>query len=262
MSDEFKDIIMSHLRKDVLLNSLKKGERFDQRKFDELRSIEIQKNVIKNAEGSAFVKLGNTQVLVGVKFDMVVPYPDRPDEGTLITNAELLPLANSTFEPGPPDENSIELARVVDRGIRSAECVDPKSLFIEAGKALGLYIDIYVLDHSGNYLDASSIAAIAALTDTKVPKIEDGKIIRTENKGKLSLKVLPVTVTSIKVDNFWLVDPTIEEELAMDSRLTIATTETHIAAVQKGKGSLTKKEFLDNLDIAFKRGNDIRKLLQ
>ncbi|MBS3067380.1 exosome complex protein Rrp42 [Candidatus Micrarchaeota archaeon] len=261
MSEEFKEIIMSHLRKDVLSNSLKKGERFDQRKFDEFRSIEIQKSVIKNAEGSAFVKLGNTQVLVGVKFDVVTPYSDRPNEGTMVTNAELLPLASSTFEPGPPDENSVELARVVDRGIRSAECIDVKSLFIEEGKVLSVYIDLYVLDHSGNFIDASSIAAIAALTDTKVPKVEDGKIIRKEHKGKLDLKALPVTVTSIRVDDFWLVDPTIEEELAMDSRLTIATTGTHVAAVQKGKGSLTKKEFLDNLDIAFKRGNDIRKLL-
>ncbi len=261
MGEEFKDIIMSHLRKDVLSNSLKKGERFDQRKFDEFRKIEIQKNVIKNAEGSAFVKLGNTQVLAGIKFDVVTPYPDRPNEGTLVTNAELLPLANSTFEPGPPDENCIELARVVDRGIRSAECIDVKSLFIEEGKVLSVYIDLYVLDHSGNFIDASSIAAIAALTDTRVPKVEDGKIIRTEHKGKLDLKALPVTVTAIRVDGFWLVDPTLEEELAMESRLTIATTDKHVAAVQKGKGFLTKKEFLDNLDIAFKRSSDIRKLL-
>ncbi len=261
MPEEFKDLIMSHLKRDALVSSLKKGVRFDERAFDEFRKIEIQKNVIKNAEGSALVKLGNTQVLVGVKFDIVTPYSDRPDEGTLVTNAELLPLANSSFETGPPHEYSIELARVLDRGIRSAECVDVKSFFVEDGKVLGLYIDIYVLDHAGNYTDASGIAAIAALTDTRMPKVEDGKIIRTESKGKLQLKSLPITVSSIKVDNFWLVDPNIEEELAMDCRVTIATTDKHVAAVQKGKGSLTKKEFLDNLDIAFKRSSDIRKML-
>lgn len=261
MSEDFKDLMLSHLKKDVLFNSLRKGERFDQRAFDAFREVEIQKNVIKNAEGSAFVKLGNTQVLVGIKFDVVVPYPDRPDEGTLVTNAELLPSASSSFEPGPPDENSIELARVVDRGIRSSECIDVKSLFIEEGKALGLYIDIYVMDYAGNYTDASSIAAIAALTDTKMPKVEGGKVVRTEFRGKLEPKSLPVTTTSVRVGDVWLVDPTLEEELAAESRLTIATTETHVAAVQKGRGALTKKEFLDNVDIAFKRGNDIRKLL-
>lgn len=261
MSEEFKDVITSHLRKDVLLNLLKKGERYDQRKFDEFRPIEIQKGPIKNAEGSAFVKLGNTQVLAAVKFDVVTPYADRPNEGTLVTGAELLPLANSSFEPGPPDENSIELARVVDRGIRSSECIDVKSLFIEQGKVLSLYIDLYVIDYSGNYTDASSIAAIAALTDAKMPKVEDGKIIRKEFTGKLELSSLPVTVTSVKIDSYWLADPTIEEELALDSKLTIATTDKHVCAVQKSIGGLSKREFLDNMELSFRLGNEIRKLL-
>lgn len=261
MVEEFKDLMLSHLKKDALLTSLKQGKRFDERKFDEYRKIEIKKGVIPNAEGSAFVKLGNTQVLVGTKFDIATPFTDKPDEGTLVTSAELLPLASSTFETGPPDENAIELARVVDRGIRSSECIDLKSFFIEEGKVLGVYIDIYVLDHSGNLIDASAIAAIAALTDTRVPKVENGKIIRGEFVKKLNIRELPVATTFNRIGDYWLVDSTIEEELGTDCRITISTTETHVCTMQKGKGGLTRKELLENADIAFKKGNEIRKLL-
>ena len=43
MADTFKDMIMRGIRRDVLLNLLKKGLRFDNRKFDELRPAELKK---------------------------------------------------------------------------------------------------------------------------------------------------------------------------------------------------------------------------
>ena len=258
---KFKDLITSEIGKEVLLNSLQKGKRFDGRAFDEFRSIHVQKGVIPNAEGSALASVGKTQVLAAIKFDIIAPYADKPNEGTMVAGAELLPLANANFETGPPDENSIELARIVDRGIRSAECIDFKSFFIEEGKALSIYLDLYVLDHSGNFIDTAGIAALAALTNARMPKVEDGKIIRTESVGKLKLSSLPLPITSIKVGNQWLTDANCEEESCQDARITIATTDTHVCAIQKGKGSLSKQEFFDNVEIAFKRGRDIRKVL-
>jgi exosome complex component RRP42 len=261
MAEDFKDIIMAHIKRDILINSLKKGERFDERAWDEFRPIEIQKDVIKTAEGSALAKIGETQVLAGVKFEIETPFPDRPNEGILSVNADLLPLASSTFEIGPPDENAIELARVVDRTIRSSEAIDLKSLFIEEGKVLALYIDIYVLDHSGNFIDASTLAATAALTATKIPKVEDGNIIRTEYREMLKLRCIPVTTTFVKVGDYVLLDPTKDEEMAIDSRITIGTTKDHICAIQKSKGALTKKELADLLDVAFKKGDELRNIL-
>ena len=73
--------------------------------------------MIEKAEGSARVLLGKTEVLVGVKVETGEPFPDTPNEGVLTVNAELVPIASPNFEAGPPNEDSIELARVVDRGI-------------------------------------------------------------------------------------------------------------------------------------------------
>ncbi len=262
MGEEFKDIVLHQMRKDVMLKTFKTGQRFDGRKFDQLRPIEIQKGNILTAEGSSLVKLGETRALVGIKFDVMSPFSDRPNEGVIMSNAELSPVASPTFETGPPDENSVELARIVDRGIRSAECIDLKSMFIEDGKVLALFIDIYALNHAGNLVDAAALAAIAALTDAKMPKVEDGKIIRGEFVGKLPLSCLPVALTSVKCSDYWLADPSFEEEYIIDSKITIATTDKHVCAIQKGQGSLSRKELDDAIEIAFKRGDDIRKMLK
>lgn len=262
MGEEIRDIIMANIRRDVMGNTLNKGIRFDGRTFQDYRPIRVQKGVIKTAEGSGMATIGDTRVLVAAKFDIVKPFADRPTEGVLVTNAELLPLASPGFEPGPPDENSIEAARVVDRAIRSAEPVDLKLFFVEAEKVLGLYLDIYVLNHAGNYVDAAAIAATAALMDARLPKIENGKIIRGEYTGPLNPKALAVTTTLIKVGPHWLVDPARDEERVAETVLTIGTTSEHVCAMQKGRGAVTKEELLNAVDIAFKSGNDIRRILQ
>ncbi|MFH1785731.1 MAG: RNA-binding protein [Candidatus Micrarchaeota archaeon] len=262
MGDETKDVIMAQVRRDVLNNTLEKGVRFDGRKFDEYRPIEVQQGVIKTAEGSAIAKIGQTVVLVANKFDVVKPFADRPTQGVMMSNAELLPTASPTFETGPPNEHSVEVARVVDRAIRSAECVDLDSFFIETDKVLGLYMDIYVMNHAGNYTDAATLAATAALLDTKIPKIEDGALVRGEYSKPLAPSKLPITTTMVKVGNNWLVDPTRDEERVLETELTIGTTEEHVCAMQKGKGAITKEELVEAMEIAFKRGDDIRKILK
>ena len=158
---------------------LEKGTRIDGRGLLDTREIKIEQGLIEKAEGSARVLLGKTDVLVGVKIETGEPFPDTPKEGVLTVNAELVPLASPTFEPGPPDENSIELARVVDRGIRESHAVDTEKLCIEEGKKVFVvFVDVYVLNHDGNLIDASAIAAMAALMNTKMPnyEIKDGEL--------------------------------------------------------------------------------------
>ena len=38
-------------------------------------------------------------------------------------------------------------------------------------------MDLYVLNYDGNLFDAGTLAAMAALMNTKVPKFEDGKAV-------------------------------------------------------------------------------------
>lgn len=109
---------------------------------------------------------------------------------------------------------------------------------------------------------AGHLAATAALMDTKVPKVEGAKIVRGEYVGPLPLTSLPLSTTMVKVDDYWLVDPTRDEEVVRQCVLTIGTTENHVCSMQKGEGSLSKEELLGNMDVAFKSGNSLRDILK
>ena len=245
---------------------IEKGKRLDDRGLLDTREIKIEQGIIEKAEGSARVFMGKTQILVGVKVGLGEPFPDTPNEGVLTVNAELVPVASPSFEPGPPDENSIELARVVDRGIRESKCIDNEKLCIEPGKKVFVvFVDIYVLDHGGNLIDASAIAAMAALLNTKMPnyEIKDGELKMKQGYTPLPLRSHPVTVTIGKINNKLIIDPIAEEEQVMDSRITFATKEDGtICAIQKGgSGYFTPQQILEASKIALDKAVELRKKL-
>lgn len=57
--------------------------RIDGREREDYRPIELETNIVSHAFGSARLRLANTDVLVAVKIETDVPYPDRPQEGKL-----------------------------------------------------------------------------------------------------------------------------------------------------------------------------------
>src|SRR4030065_2948725 len=132
--------IVTRVRQKQIGQTIDAGKRLDGRGLTDYREFTIEEGLIERAEGSARIRLGKTEVLVGVKIQTGEPFPDTPNDGVLTVNAELVPLASAAFEPGPPDENSIELARIVDRGIRESKAVDTGKLCIEAGrKVFGVF---------------------------------------------------------------------------------------------------------------------------
>jgi exosome complex component RRP42 len=249
--------VISEIRKDYLYNLLLKGERADGRSFDQYREFSVQKNIIIKAEGSALVKLGSSQVLVGVKMQPGEPFPDAPNRGVIITNAELVPLASPTFEPGPPNEVGIELARVVDRGVRESKAVDLEALCITPGKQVWIiFIDVHILDDCGNILDASSIGAIAALLTTKVPASKFG----LGDDYQLPVKDIPIAITAIEFGDVLMFDPDSDEESTANTKLTVITTaDGSICGMQKsGTGVLKQEQIYRIIDIACEKAREIR----
>src|SRR3989344_9404791 len=210
-----KDEQKQHVQK-----ALQENLRYDGRKKDQFRAVTIEYNISKSAEGSARVKIGDTEVIAGVKMSVETPYPDTPDEGSLMVNAELLPLSSPRFEPGPPSAEGIEVARVVDRGIREAGAIDVKKLCIaRAEKVWIVTIDICTINDAGNLIDASSLAAIAALKQATFPKYENNEIdYQTRTDTKLPMRKWPLAITVFKIGNQLFVDPLREEEDVMEER--------------------------------------------
>lgn len=249
-----------------IINLLNAGTRLDGRKLTDYREpITVEYGIIKTAEGSARVKIGETEVIVGVKLEVGEPYPDTPNEGTIIVGAELLPMSNPDFELGPPGIQAIELARVVDRGIRESKALDFKKLCIEEGAKIWMVIiDICPLNDAGNLFDASSLAALAALKDTKYPSFDGEKVdYKNKTNKKLQLEKMPIAVTIIKIGDKFIVDPDTEEENAIDSRLTVSSMEDGtLCAMQKGGDfPLAVEDISKMIDIGIEKGKELRKRL-
>lgn len=244
---------------------LAQGTRLDGRGPLDIRNVEVIKGYIPSAEGSAYVKMGDTELIVGVKMTVDKTYPDTPDEGGIVVGAELYPLSSPEFETGPPSIQAVELSRVIDRGIRESKCIDFSKLCITPGeKAWFLVIDICTLNDGGNLFDAASLGALAALQDAKFPTY-DGKKVDYKNRTekKLGLVKDPLSVTILKIGEHFLVDPTYEEEKVYDGRLSVAVEKDGtLCAMQKGGESpLSEEEVLTMIDIATEKTQELRKFL-
>jgi len=248
-----------YLKRDYIKNLIADGKRVDGRAMDELRNIEITKGYASDkACGSAYVKMGDTEILSGICMDVGEPYSDSPTSGVMSTSVELRPIAHPTFESGPPREDSIEVARVIDRGIRESKSIDLDKLFIEENKIWMVFIDIHILNHGGNLIDAGGIAAISALLNCRMPKYQDGKVIRGEWAGKLPMTCTPVPFTFGKVGSKIIMDAAGDEEYALDARLTVTTTDTLNAMQKGGMGSFTTEEVRQCVAKAFERAPKLR----
>ena len=231
-------IVIEQLRKRQMFDLIANGKRLDGRNLEDIRDLQIEVDIIKKADGSAKVRLGNSEVIAGIKVETGEPFEGLENKGALIVTAEVLPIASPYIEPGPPDEETIELARVVDRGIRESEMVDLEKLVLIPGKIVyTIFVDCSIINADGNLFDATSYAVVAALLSSKLPifEIRDEKVVDTGKKQEPPITTIPISITSIRIGNNIILDPTVEEEICMESRITITTNSNgDYTARQKG----------------------------
>ena len=256
--------IVENIKKKKITELLTYDKRLDGRGLMDIREIKIETGMIGTASGSSRVSLGDTKVMTGIKIETGTPFLDKPTEGVLVTNVELVPLASPTFEAGPPREDAIEIARVVDRGIREAKVVDLSKLCIDPGKLVFVvYIDLYVLDYDGNLFDAFALSAISALLNTKMRKYtvkKGGELKFKKGYIKLPIQNYPIEISIGKITDKIIVDPTLEEEAVADGLITIAIgKQGEICAIQKRKtGVFSVEDIMVAITIAQKKADEIR----
>ena len=248
-------LLRSHLKE--LADS---DQRLDGRTQYQGRDVELEVNILGNAEGSARVRMGDTIVFAGVKFQTMTPYSDRPNEGGLMCMAEVRPVAGRQHEAGPPSAASIELSRVVDRGIRESGCIDTSDLCIIPGeKAWQVILDLFAVSDDGNLFDAFALAGIAALRNATIPqeKFEVGE------DRPLIVSKTPIMCSYQRVGGRFIFDASGREELGGDERIHITLgDDDHVHSLQKGlKGAFPAAEFKELMEEAQKKGKELRKMV-
>ncbi len=262
----------ANLTKDTLRRMFAEEKRFDYRKLLDFRDFEISYNVSNKAEGSARIKIGKTEVVVGVKMQVGEPYPDSPNKGNLMVSAELLPMASPRFESGPPDFDGIELPRLVDRAIRESGMIELDKLAIKDGeKVWTVIVDIYPINDDGNLIDVATLCAVAALKNAALPEIgEDGKIDyekKTSKKLPLSKEILPISLSFFKLGNSIILDPRREEEEACEARITFGVSvrnSEHMcnSCQKKGEAIFTSEEISKIMETIPKKFDELNKKLK
>lgn len=257
--------VIAEIKRDYIIQLAKEGKRHDGRGLEELRPVTIRTRYIQQAEGSARVRMGDTDVVVGIKMSTGTPYPDAPNEGTMTTSVELRPMASSDFELGPPSPASIEIARVVDRGIRESKCIDFSKLCIKPGEKIWMtWLDMHAVDYDGNLFDAASLGAIAALRTAILP---NSKLPEDGGKGEdapMPIREFPIMVTALKLGDVIVFDPSATEEKVGGPRLSISYDAAgNVRAMQKGLvGAFTRDEVLHIARVGAQKAAELRAIVE
>src|SRR6266567_7932938 len=136
--------------------------RTDNRQSQEMRPVEILTGVLKTAEGSALIKVGNTQVLCAATIEDSVPqFLRNSGKGWVTAEYSMLPRATSKRTPrevtkGRASGRTHEIQRLIGRALRSV--VDTPSL----GERT-VVLDCDVLQADGGTRTASITGAFVAL---------------------------------------------------------------------------------------------------
>ncbi|KAM7221441.1 exoribonuclease [Rhypophila decipiens] len=151
--------------KTFVLQALQEKLRLDGREFDQYRPLEL---TFGEEYGVAEVSLGKTKVLAKASAEVTVPYPDRPLDGVFQISTELSPMASPAFEVNRPTETEVLLSRLLEKTVRRSGALDTESLCLVAGqKCWSVRVDVHVLSHDGNLIDACCFAVVAALRHFK-----------------------------------------------------------------------------------------------
>ncbi len=134
------------------------------RQVDELRAVSLERSVVKYAEGSCFVKFGDTHVLVTASLEeRLPPWLKGQGRGWVTAEYGMLPRATSErtrreASSGKQGGRTVEIQRLIGRSLRSV-------IDLQALGERQITIDCDVIQADGGTRTASITGAWVALSD-------------------------------------------------------------------------------------------------
>eukprot|EP01100_Stratorugosa_tubuloviscum_P012161 TRINITY_DN5631_c0_g1_i1.p1 TRINITY_DN5631_c0_g1~~TRINITY_DN5631_c0_g1_i1.p1 ORF type:complete len:307 (-),score=131.54 TRINITY_DN5631_c0_g1_i1:114-1034(-) len=241
--------------------------RNDGRQRLDFRPLQLETGILDQANGSARLKLGSTDILVGVKAQISTPNEETPNLGSIFYYVETFSSAakefNVTKKTGTSEDN--ELNQVIERILGQSFIINREKLKLQGSNCWVLYVDILVLGNDGNILDSIILAIRAAIHNTKIPNVHfeagivagDYEIVISGDPNDywtLSIDTIPVLITISKIGKFMIVDANKEEEQCADVQICIAVNSNQsVTSIHKlGKGGLLPSSLQEMIAIAFK----------
>lgn len=235
---------ISNNQKNYLFEGLKNNLRLSNRKFDELRSIDIKLSDLEY--GYVELSWGLTKLIVKISSRIIEPYKDRPFEGIFTINCEL---SNNFIKLNNGDDNIIDenlICRTLEKSIKRSNSLDLENLCIIAGeKVWEIIIDLNYLNYDGNLIDSGCLGIMIGLLDFKKNDISINnsnnnqgiKIFDLNERQPIELSILhiPICLTysfynlsskemnlkSNEINEIYLLDADSLEEYCRDGFLTI-----------------------------------------
>ncbi|MCI4437693.1 MAG: exosome complex exonuclease Rrp41 [Ignisphaera sp.] len=144
------------------------GRRLDGRAPQDLRPIKIEVGVLKNADGSAIVEIGNTKVLAAVygPREVVPKHQEQIDRAIIRCRYRMLSFSTPGERKSPaPSRREIELSKVI------REALEPAILSYQFPRtAIDIYVE--VINADGGTRTAGITAASLALADAGIPMLD------------------------------------------------------------------------------------------
>ncbi|KAI7854002.1 ribosomal protein S5 domain 2-type protein [Circinella umbellata] len=264
--------LISPSEKSYITQGIESDCRADGRGRLEYRHLVLENGLLSQTSGSARGRLGDSDVLVGVKVEIGDIEQDQPDQGRIVCNVECSPSASQQFEGHGADELNNTLTLALERFLCGPQSgLDLAKLCIIPGRQCWvIYVDAMVMDCAGNLLDCIIMTTRSALFDTRIPKTE----IQDLGDGEYEFEVmddvedaepignwnrLPLAVTLYKIGDRYIIDPTIIEELCSEVTLTVGVNkEGSICGVQKGSnGSIDPSLLTEMIQTATTLGKSL-----
>ena len=151
--------------------------RSDGRRFDEMRKVKIKRNVLKFAEGSCMIEMGNTKVICSASVeDKVPPFLRNTGSGWITAEYGMLPRScksriDREASRGKQSGRTQEIQRLIGRSMRS----------VAELKKLGertIWMDCDVIQGDGGTRTASITGSFIALADA-LTKLKKEKLINS-----------------------------------------------------------------------------------
>ncbi len=222
-------------------------ERPDGRDFDELRTLKIVRNFYPYAEGSVYLEMGNTWLIVAATVEDKVPsFLKGTGQGWITAEYGMLPRSaplRISREVGMRvSGRSQEIRRLIGRSLRSV-------VSLESLGERTILIDCDVIRADGGTRTAAITAGFISLYDALLSLVKKGELLA------LPIKEFVAAVSVGVVEGVPLLDLCYEEDFEAEVDMNVVMTESKALVEIQGtaeKRAFTRKEHDELLDLAEK----------